>query len=211
MRRTELKRKTGLRANPDVTREFVARGRGKLKSDPETQRAFIERARKAGLSRDPIKIEEFRRRRRIDDDSSKRIVSAAQRDGEGPLSPKEWRVAVATAADLRCIVTGTRADDPFDPLFDAHHPLPKRELRARGLRAFVYDPRNGVFVSHDVHMQHEYAHKPSQRISRALLPAAVWEFCRQLDELAGHEWATAMVERTHPAAGLAAARTRRTA
>lgn len=205
-------KRSEIRRDPAKAREFEQRGRGKLKSDPETQRAFIERARKAGLSRDPIKLEEFRRGARIGEDSSRRIVARAKRDGEGPLSPMEWRAAVAEAADLRCIVTGTRADDPFDPLFDAHHPLPKRELRARGLRAFVYDSRNGVFVLHDVHMQHEYAHKPSQRLSRTLLPDAVWEFCRQLDELAGHEWATAMVERHHPAAGhAAAARTRRTA
>ncbi|MGH2899679.1 MAG: hypothetical protein ACRDMZ_13485 [Solirubrobacteraceae bacterium] len=95
-------------------------------------------------------------------------------------------------------------------MFDAHHPLPKGELRERGLHAFVYDPRNGAFVLHSLHLQHEYAHRAAQRIPRERLPASVWSFCRQLDELAGHEWATAMVERLHPAAGSSGTRWRET-
>lgn len=200
MTRSELKRKTPLRSDPAKAREFEQRGRGGLKQDPAKTRAWVAKARRLGLSTDPIKLEEFQRRARKSM-SGKAVRSArrgAARRGEGPLSPGDWREAVAIAADLHCMVSGARAYDAFDPVFDAHHPLPKRELRARGLHAHVYDPRNGVFVAEQVHLDHEGAVK---RISREVLPASVWEFCEEMDALGAGEWATAMVERQHPAAG----------
>lgn len=200
MKRSNLKRKTPLRSDPAKTREFEQRGRGSLKQDPEKTRAWVDKARRMGLSTDPIKLEEFQRRARKSM-SGKAVRSAARgaaHRGEGPLSPGDWREAVATAADLRCIVSGARAYDAFDPTFDAHHPLPKRELRARGLLAHVYDPRNGAFVAEHVHWDHEGA---VERIPRELLPASVWEFCAEMDALGEGEWATVMVERQHPATG----------
>jgi hypothetical protein len=189
VKRSALKRRTGLRA------------------DPEATQAFIQRAREAGLSTDPIKLEEFIRRgrdasARMSRDAVRRTAAKARNQKEGPLSPAEWRERVALASDLRCIVTGTRAADVFDPLYDAHHPLPKGELRARGLHAHVYDARNGVFVQEWVHVAHEFGAGDAARIPREALPAAVWRFCAEMDKLGvGEEWATALVERKHPAAG----------
>jgi len=177
--------------------------RTELRADPETTREWVQRAREAGLSTDPIKLEEFirRGRKRMGSRAKRRVAFATRAAGEGPLSPEEWRRQVALATDLRCIVTGTRAADVFDPAFDAHHPLPKSELRARGLHAFVYDARNGVFVAEQVHVAHEYGAGDEDRIPRDRLPARVWEFAAEMDELGRGKWATAMVERKHPAAG----------
>lgn len=184
----------------------AAMKRSALKRNPDATREFVQRARDAGLSTDPIKLEEFIRRgresaARMSRDAQRRTATKARNRREGPLAPDEWRTRVALAADLRCIVTGTRAADVFDPSHDAHHPLPKGELRARGLHAHVYDARNGVFVRHDVHMEHEYGAGDAARIPRERLPAAVWRFCAEMDRLGDGEWATVMVERTHPAAG----------
>lgn len=177
--------------------------RTELRADPDVTREWVRRAREAGLSTDPIKLEEFirRGRKRMTSRKVKRVTFRAAAAGEGPLSPEEWRRQVAMATDLRCIVTGTRAADVFDPTFDAHHPLPKSELRARGLHAFVYDARNGVFVTERVHVSHEYGAGDEDRISRGLLPAGVWEFAAEMDEHGRGKWATVMVERKHPAAG----------
>lgn len=184
MRRSELKRKTRLSADPEVTR------------------AFVERAREAGLSTDPIKLAEFVRRGRSHSArATKRVNAAALKRKEGPLSPEEWRHAVAQNAGLRCTVTGARARDADDPMFDAHHALPKRELRARGLHAYVYDARNGVFLASGVHYSHEFGAGNDDRVPRGCLPAAVWSFCRDMDRLGEGEWATAMVERAHPIGG----------
>jgi hypothetical protein len=182
-----VKRSKPLSANPEKVREFIARGRGKLKQDREKTAAFVQRGRESGAK---VLRESARAGAR---------ATARARAGEGPLSPKEWRRAVAEAADLRCTVTRSRAADVFDPSFDAHHALPKEELRARGLGAHVWDPRNGVFVTSRVHLDH--AHGPRPRITRELLPARVWEFCAEMDALGAGEWATVMVERDHPAAG----------
>lgn len=199
MKRSEMKRTGRLKRTTE------------LRADPEKAQAWQERARAAGLSRDPMKMQEFVRRRTkpMRRQAQGAAAKAAKRRGEGPLTPTCWRLSVALASEMRCMVTGTRADDPFDPLFDAHHPVPKRELRARGLHEFVYDPRNGVFVLHAIHWDHEYSPDVSKRIPREALPASVWEFCRQLDELAGSQWATAMVERKHPAAGSSGTSSRR--
>lgn len=184
MKRTELKRKT------------------RLVADPEKTAAFLQRAREAGLSRDPIKMEEFRRRgRRATRKDTRNIHEAAIARQEGPLLPETWRRQVAQRAELRCTVTGAVARDEFDPRFDAHHALPKRELRARGLHAHVYDPRNGVFVLRTVHQDHEASPGDDARIPRGRLPASVWDFCREMDKLGEGEWATAMVERAHPVGG----------
>lgn len=185
MKRSALKRKTELRADQEAAREFE------------------RRARQAGLGRDPVKFAEFVRRGRGAPAvrSQGRVNGAARSRREGPLSPEEWRRAVALAADLRCIVTGARAYGPFDPAFDAHHALPKRELRARGLHMHVYDARNGVFVAQEVHADHEYGAGDDARIARGLLPPAVWSFCAEMDRLGQGEWATVMVERQHPPAG----------
>jgi len=96
------------------------------------------------------------------------------------------------------MITGARARDADDPRFDAHHPLPKRELRARGLFAHVWDPRNGIWITSRVHERHENA---VERIGWPWLPTAVWLFAAEMDALAGTLWATALVRRLHPVAG----------
>lgn len=154
-------------------------GRG----DPEKRRKFIERGRKPlgrtgkGLTR-----------------------KRPERPDEGPLTPSLYEEEVFTRAGGLCSVTGRRAKRPSDRSFHAHHPLPKDELRRRGLYEHVWDPRNGVWVDATLHMDHE--HGSNRKIPRTALPASVWNFARQMDALGGQgdgpEWATALVERLHP-------------
>lgn len=167
-----------------------------------------------GLRRDPAKVRSWQRRARAASSlrsghptlgrktelrpisERQRARKKAQRAAEGPLEPREWRLAVAAAAELRCRVTSAEASHALDRRFHAHHPFPKDELRSRGLYGWVWDPRNGAFVLARVHFQHEAA---MERIPRAALPASVWEFCAELDAIEGRGWATAKVEAAHPA------------
>lgn len=181
-----LRRKTELRADPEKAREFEQRGRGQLGSDPEKTAAFVQRGRESGArSLRESAVAGLRTRREV-------------RAAEGPLDPATWRKCVHDASAGRCIITGTRADGHDDPHFEAHHPLPKRELRARGLHGHVWDARNGVWLVERVHERHESG---TARIPRERLPVAVWEFAAEMDALGDGEWATAMIERLHPAAG----------
>lgn len=167
MKRSGIRRKSELRADPGKAREFVQRGR-------EAAARSLAASARAGAKK-----------------------KAARREAEGPLSPGEWRAAVFESSGRRCIVTGTRAADVEDRRFHCHHVVPKDELRARGLGAHVWDPRNGVLVTERVHMLHEHAGGP-HRISGARLPAAVWAFAQEMDATDGTSWATALVERLHP-------------
>lgn len=178
-----MKRGKPLRADPEKVREFLQRGRGSLKADPAKTRAFVDRGRVAGA-----------RVLRESAIAGMREEKALRRS-EGPLSPADWRKAVAGASGLKCIVSGTRADDWTDPDFEAHHPLAKGELRARELRAFVWDKRNGVWLTELVHATHEHSERV---VFRDVLPDSVWEFCAEMDALGSGSWATAWVENKHP-------------
>lgn len=182
-----------------MKRSGLKRGSSKLSREKplgakaEKVREFMQRAReKSNLTR-----VELARRPRV-------------RPQEGPLDPRSWQLAVFASSGGRCIISGARARDADDPRFHAHHPLPKRTLRDRGLHAHVWDPRNGAWIRSDLHEHHESPGvRPEHRIGRAALPPAVWEFCAELDALDGTQWATALVERLHPAAGISGSNTRR--
>lgn len=187
-----MKQRKRLKADPEKVREFVARGRrnsemerGELTPDPEKVRAFQQRGRESGAK----SLRE----------SARAGARARAELKEGPLDAGSWRREVYTASGGRCIVTNAEARDADDRRFHAHHCVPKDELRALGLHAHVWDPRNGVWVTARVHMRHEAAFS---RIPRELLPASVWEFAQEMDRLLGTEWATYEVERTHPATGI---------
>jgi hypothetical protein len=163
----------------------LRRGRGlerrsELRVDPDKVRAFVDRGRQE-LSRARAGFRRYS-------------------EAEGPLTPREWQERVFYASGGMCIVTGARARDVDDPRFEAHHVVPKRILRERGLQAYVWDQRNGVWLTKRSHARQESAFErlPAQR-----LPLAVWAFCRELDRLEGTEWATALVQRAHPPAGRA--------
>jgi hypothetical protein len=181
-----VKRSKPLRRDTAKAREFVERGRGRIKSDAEAAAAFLRRGREAGA------------RSLRASSSAAAKAKPARRADEGPLSPADWRKAVYEASGRRCIISGARADDPFDPRFDAHHVLPKGELRARGLLQYVWDARNGVLLAERVHRQHTDAFL---RIPREKVPPAAWEFAAELDARAGTEWATVMLERNYPTEG----------
>lgn len=166
-----MKRSKRLKADPEKVRQFLARGRGSL-----------ERSSSLKNPGKPF--------------SAKRKVGPR----EGPLDPASWRREVFRASGGTCIVTGTRALDADDPRFHAHHAIAAQQLRKRGLHGRVWDRRNGLWVAEGPHMAHEHT-GGSHRIPRDLLPTAVWEFARELDAIAGTEWATAHLERTYPAAG----------
>jgi hypothetical protein len=157
--------------------------------------------RTAELRPDPEKVREFLQR---GGGSLKRTsglkARPRRRPQEGPLTPSEWRLAAFTAAHGRCIVTGARARSVEDRNFHVHHPLDAAELRARKLYAYVWDPRNALWVARDAHMAHEHTGGEA-RIPREVLPASVWAFCFELDRLAGTQWATERVRRDHPATG----------
>lgn len=154
-----------------------------LKADVEKVREFLQRGRQ------PLERSGLRRSK-----SGFRSPDAR----EGPLTPAAWRQAVHDASEGRCVITRSRALNADDRRFEAHHPLAKRELRSRGLHGYVWDARNGVWLRGDVHRGHEDAF---ERVPAEKLPASVWEFCAELDALAGSGWATAWVLRYHPAAG----------
>lgn len=169
-----MKRSKRLRADPEKVREFLARGRGGLKRREELARSELKR-------RAPKRS------------SAKRKVGPR----EGPLDPASWRRQVFRVSGGRCLITGTRARDENDDRFHAHHAIAAQQLRKRGLYAHVWDVRNGLWLAEAPHMAHEHT-GGSHRIPRELLPPAVWEFARELDGLAGNEWATAKLERTYP-------------
>lgn len=166
-RRSGLKTRKRLEADPEKVREFLRRGR-------ELERSGFKRARSG-----------FRR------------ASSA----EGPLTPREWWLAVFEASGGRCVMTGTRARDADDPRFHAHHPLAKRILRERGLLGHVWDPRNALWLRADVHAAHEQPGVRDSRVPAEKLGAGVWAFCSELDALEGSAWATELVLRAHPPAG----------
>lgn len=176
-----LKRSSGLHVDPAKVRAFVERGRAELARAPLVNRASPGRS---GTLR----------------------ASRTAKPPEGPMTPDEWRRAVYVASGGRCTMTASRARDADDPRFHAHHVVPKRELRARGLYSWVWDARNGAWLWADAHERHENA---SQRVPSGRLPPAVWMFCAELDEMDGSEWATALVQRLHPATGTRGRRNRR--
>lgn len=116
------------------------------------------------------------------------------RPKEGPLTPSEWKRRVFDRQRERpggpalCAVTGEPLSFSTD---DAHHPLEKSLLRARGLHHLVWDERNGVGVKSFIHSGHTSRMKP---IPRWALPSSVWDFAREIGP-----WAVARVEQAHPA------------
>jgi hypothetical protein len=160
-----------------------------LRADPEKTRAFLKRGR-SELNRAGIKA------RTAKGSAAKSRVKAL----EGPLDPATWRGKVFAASGGTCVVSGARATDADDPRFHAHHPVTQDALRKRGLYGWLWDARNGMLVAEQVHMAHEHT-GGEQRIAREFVPASVWEFCADLDALAGTSWATEHVRRKHPPAG----------
>lgn len=156
------KRRKRLGADPEKVREFMQRGRGAL-----------GRGRPAGDRRSAPKKKK------------------PQRPPEGPLTPREWQLAVFKASAGRCTVTNTRARDPDDPRFHAHHPVPKQTLRRRGLHDRVWDPRNGMLVLATLHADHEFA--PDYRIPGERVPDSAREFAAELGP-----WAVDLLDRLHP-------------
>jgi hypothetical protein len=156
-------------------------------------------SRKSELKADVEKVREFMQRGRQDlQRSAKKSARSGFRrwtEAEGPLTPGEWRKHAFEASGGRCIITGARALDADDPRFQAHHLLPKRTLRSRGLFAFVWDPRNAVWLSN---IAHELLEKRSVHLRYSRLPVTVWGFCRELDALEGTQWATELVRRAYP-------------
>lgn len=157
------KRTKGLHVDPEKVREFMARGRGKL-----TRRTQLDRT-------GPPKRK------------------TPQRPKEGPLTPLAWRREGIRLSRGRSVVSGARVKDAENDPRCHHHPIPKQELRRRGLHHLVWHPHNHVLVTPDEHANHEVA---SHRIPYERLPERVKRFARQLGP-----WAEDKLLRLHPAAG----------
>lgn len=162
------------------------------------KRSRLNRSKRLGA--DPEKVREFLKRGRQLERAALNRAGGMRRSSskEGPLTPAAWRERVFELSEGLCVMTGARASHVEDRRFHAHHPVPKRTLRDRGLFGWVWDSRNGLWLRSDAHERHESA---SVRVPAEKLPASVWEFCAALDALEGTEWATMLVLRAHPPAG----------
>lgn len=76
---------------------------------------------------------------------------------------------------------------------EAHHVVPAQTLRREHLDAHLYDERNGLSLCQYHHQRHENG---TQRIPRAVLPAAAFEFAAEL----GLDW---LIDRMYPETGVA--------
>lgn len=171
------RRKKGLRRDTPKAREF-ADSRSELRPKVEKVREFLRRGQRSGAQ----SLDASRRKRK-------------PRPTEGPLSPEEWWLDAYRSSGGWCIITRTRADGPEDPRFHAHHAIEKRLLRDRGLHAYVWDPRNSMWIAALVHGRHTSGFR---RIGRLWLPPSVWEFAEEMDRLSGTQWATERLRRDYP-------------
>lgn len=98
---------------------------------------------------------------------------AAERASEGPLTPREWEIAVRRLDRGLCIVEGVVVPDVS---YSYHHVIAKQRLRRDKRFDIVYDPRNGVTVSYGVHSAWEDRH---EGIVQAALPKRCFEFAEE--------------------------------
>lgn len=113
-----------------------------------------------------------------------------------------WKHAVGMDAGGRDQVTG----EGLVAGWDAHHVIPQSTLWAMRRRLsltesqlveLLWDRRNGMALNEATHDRHTSA---MERVPRSALRDWHWGFARELDALAGIEWATAYLERTYPEA-----------
>lgn len=173
-----LKRKTGLRADPEKVREFKARA-------APLKRGSKGLARGEGLARG-------KRPPKGSNSSDRRKTAPA-----GPLSPLEWRRTVWELDGGRCVMCGTAVPRDADRwTWQAHHPIEKQKLPPER----KYDPRNGVVTCRRCHERHT---SWTEVIPGSRLPARCYAFARELGDRG-----LSLVNRAHPldpAAGNAAA------
>jgi hypothetical protein len=90
----------------------------------------------------------------------------------------------------RCIATGVKLSRRGDHWqWQVHHPVPQNVLKREGYGHLCRDPRFGVLVSRQAHMDHHGIHP----IPMGKLPA---RFLEAVAELPG--WAEVRLERAHP-------------
>lgn len=95
----------------------------------------------------------------------------------------DWYVEVTRLGCAMCrafpVDPDTRRARALDlATIEAHHVLPKQNLKREGLRSEWWDPRNGLGLCRLHHSRHT---DWVQRIPRALLPAAVHDFAASHD------------------------------
>lgn len=83
---------------------------------------------------------------------------------------REFREQVVATG--RCAMRG-----PHDGPLQAHHVLTVQALRRYGLAEHVWDARNGLCLCELHHARH---HRALERVPRALLPGAVFEFADEV-------------------------------
>lgn len=118
---------------------------------------------------------------------------------EGPLSPKDWHIVVALDYSGRCAVTGAEAPHWDHDDWECHHVIEKKLLRNKGLQAWVWDRRLGVYLAKHVHRWYDDA--SDRCIPREVLPSGIWELCSEIDEALRSDWATTYVLDRYPIVG----------
>lgn len=114
-------------------------------------------------------------------------------------TPGDWHILVALDHDGRCAVTGVTSPHWDSPDFECHHIIEKKLLRQRGLGAWVWDRRIGVYVTTTVHAWFDDA--SDRCIPREVLHPCIWTLCAEIDEHQGTSWATEYVLDRYPIVG----------
>lgn len=149
--------------------------------------------RGAGLSHDPARAAEKRARREARraaeaprHEDVVRELRASSSDAavarDDTTARRLWRSKVTAGGCVMCAAFPMSAGEVRErwgdlAAIEAHHIVPQQDLKRWGLHARLWDPRNGIALCRLHHARHELAY---QRVPRALLPAAAFEFAAEI-------------------------------
>jgi hypothetical protein len=115
--------------------------------------------------------------------------SSLKRGAGGPRASKaevsareNFKTVVCSKKCIGLLIPGHECEGPLQ----AMHVVSKHTLKNRGLRRLLWDVQNGVPGCYRIHRRHDLA---VEKIPRALLPAAAFEFAEEhglMDALERH-------------------------
>lgn len=142
--------------------------------------------RGAGLSHDPARAAEKRARREArraaEPPRPEDIAREATGTPDDATDHRVWHARVKAGGCVMCAAYPMSAADVRErwselAAIEAHHIVPKQDLKRWGLHARLWDPRNGIALCRLHHARHELAY---QRVPRRLLPPAAWQFAAEI-------------------------------